>query len=533
MLPRLRFRVDLRRLILLLAVFSALVMLANAFYAAHRVQRDLLIQETLDANEAYAAKVAATTDHYLRLAQRQLSFGAAALAAAMREGEPARMAAEIDRLHHQGDFFNTVSFVDAQGLVRSISPVGLSVQGQRLDTKGAVEALAKRVPLISEPYLSMLGNLVIVMSHPVETPEGRYLGYVAGTIYLRQRNGLAQLLEDHFYRDDSYVYVVDRARHLLTHPEPQRIGTKVGANALVDAVLSGRSGQGRILNSRGVDMLAGYAHLPTVGWGIVAQRPTIRTLDRLDALLLDVLRRSIWPAVFTLLLVWLAARLISAPLGRLANLARDMDAPDAYDRIERVRSWYFEASQLKRALLTGIGLLQLRISRLRQDARTDPMTGLLNRRGLELEVETWQTLGREFSLALVDIDHFKQVNDRHGHDMGDRVIVQVARLMRELSRDGDALCRLGGEEFLILFPGSAAEDARQGAERLREAVAATDMGLGAPLTVSGGVAAWPRDGETFDLVLKAADQALYRAKTAGRNRIVDAADAVLADGLEA
>src|SRR5690606_4720256 len=187
----------------------------------------------------------------------------------------------------------------------------------------------------------------------------------------------------------------------------------------------------------------------------------------------------------------------------------------------------------KLSVWTGVGLLRVRLSRLRQDARTGPMRGLLSRRGLELGVEAWQTLGREFSLALVDIDHFKQVNDRHGHDMGDRVIVQVARLMRELSRDGDALCRLGGEEFLILFPGSAAEDARQGAERLREAGAATDMGLGAPLTVSGGVAAWPRDGETFDSVLKAADQALYRAKTAGRNRIVDAADPVLAAGVEA
>ncbi len=528
-----RIRIDLRRLILLLAMLSAMVMLANGFHAAYRVQRDLLVEGTLDANEAYAAKIAATTDNYLRQAQRQLAYGAAAVAAASRAGNARQVATEVERLHQQADFFNTVSFVDARGTVRSVSPAGLSLQGQRLDSKGAVEALEKRTPLISEPYTSALGNLVVVMSHPVETEEGRYLGYVAGTLYLRQQNVLTQLLEDHYYRDGSYVYVVDRARHLLAHPDPLRVGTRVDRNAVVDRVLGGGSGQQRLVNSRGVDMLAGYAYLPTTGWGIVAQRPTAMTLDRLDSLMLDVLRRSVWPAVITLVLVWLAARLISAPLGRLARIAREMDAPEAFGRIEGVRSWYFEAAQLKRALLTGIGLLQLRIGRLRQDAQTDPMTGLLNRRGLEFEVDTWLALGREFSLAVVDIDHFKQVNDRYGHDAGDRVIVRVARLMRELSREGDVVCRLGGEEFLMLFPGMSAEEALHAAERVREAVAVADMELGVPVTVSVGIAVWPRDGKDFEQVLKAADRTLYRAKEAGRNRVLAASGEPVVDRVDA
>ncbi len=522
MRPRLRFRIDLRRLILLLAVFSAMVMLANGFHAAYHVQRDLLIQEALDSNEAYAVKIAATTDDYLRQAQRQLAYGAAALAAAALAGNDAGIAREIERLHQQADIFNTVSFVDTQGLLQSASPTGMSLRGLRLDSKGSLEALEKRVPLISEPYTSALGNLVVVMSHPVETPEGRYMGYVAGTIYLRQQNVLYHLLEDHYHRDGSYVYVVDRARNLLYHADRSRVGKKETGSEVVERVLGGESGQRRVGDGRGEDMLAGYAFLPAMNWGIVVQRPTALTLDRLDALMLDVLRRSVWPAVAALVLVWLAARLISEPLGGLARVARDMDSPEAFGRIERVRSWYFEAAQLKRAMLTGIGLLQLRMGRLRQDAQTDPMTGLHNRRGLELEVETWLAVGREFSVMVIDIDHFKRVNDRHGHDVGDRVIVCVARLMRAHSREGDVVCRLGGEEFLMLFPGMPAAEALRIADRLREAIAAMDMGLDGPVTVSGGVAAWPRDGEDFAQVLKAADQALYRAKGSGRNRVMEA-----------
>ncbi|MER1966383.1 sensor domain-containing diguanylate cyclase [Castellaniella sp. GW247-6E4] len=522
MRSRLRIRIDLRRLILMLAVFSALVMLVNGFQAAYQVQRELLIQGTLDANEAYAAKLAATTDNYLRQAQRQLAYGAAALASATQAADTARIATEVERLHQQADMFNTVSFIDARGTVRMASPARLSLRGQRLESRGALEALEKRAPLISEPYTSVLGNLVVQMSHPVETGEGRYLGYVAGTIYLREHNVLNQLLEDHYYRDGSYVYVVDRTRHLLYHPDGARVGTQAGRSEVIDEVLGGGSGQRHVVSARGVDMLAGYAPMPTVGWGIVAQRPTAVTLDRLDALMLDVLRRSVWPAAVALILVWLAARLISEPLGGLARIAREMDSPEAFGQIEGVRSWYFEAAQLKRAMLAGIGLLQLRMGRLRRDAQTDPMTGLLNRRGLELEVETWLALGREFSVVVIDIDHFKQVNDRYGHDVGDQVIVGVARLMRQQLREGDVACRLGGEEFLMLFPGLAAEDALKGADRLREAIAAADLGLPGRVTISGGVAAWPRDNEDFVQVLKAADRALYLAKASGRNRVMEA-----------
>ena len=131
---------------------------------------------------------------------------------------------------------------------------------------------------------------------------------------------------------------------------------------------------------------------------------------------------------------------------------------------------------------------------------------------------------RPFAVVALDIDHFKRVNDNHGHDAGDRVLQELARLMGESSREDDVLCRVGGEEFLMLLPNASVEVAAQVAERLRALVEQTPMEPVGRITVSLGVAHWPRDGSGIDQVLKRADEMLYRAKQHGRNR-VETADA--------
>lgn len=119
---------------------------------------------------------------------------------------------------------------------------------------------------------------------------------------------------------------------------------------------------------------------------------------------------------------------------------------------------------------------------------------------------------------------FKRVNDTHGHDVGDRVLQELARLMGESSRENDVLCRVGGEEFLMLLPNASVEVAAQVAERFRALVERTPIEPVGRITVSLGVAHWPQDGSGIDKVLKRADEMLYRAKQHGRNR-VETADA--------
>ncbi len=160
---------------------------------------------------------------------------------------------------------------------------------------------------------------------------------------------------------------------------------------------------------------------------------------------------------------------------------------------------------------------------------TDPLTGLKNRRALELALHAWQpTSGHACvgSLLLVDVDHFKRINDACGHPEGDRVLVALAQRLRASVRATDLVIRLGGEEFVLWLPGADAGIARSVSERVHEGVRAVRTALGA-LTVSVGLAAWngPADGDLLAWLLGSADKALYAAKAAGRARTIAAEQA--------
>lgn len=167
---------------------------------------------------------------------------------------------------------------------------------------------------------------------------------------------------------------------------------------------------------------------------------------------------------------------------------------------------------------------------LRQQSIRDALTGLFNRRYME------ETLERELSRAerenkpvgviMFDIDHFKEFNDLAGHDGGDALLRGLGVFLKESTRGGDIVCRYGGEEFLVVLPGTTMENARLRAEELRRGVKELLVyHLGKPLakcTISLGVAVFPENGPTSETLLKAADTALYRAKNEGRDRVITA-----------
>jgi diguanylate cyclase (GGDEF)-like protein len=172
--------------------------------------------------------------------------------------------------------------------------------------------------------------------------------------------------------------------------------------------------------------------------------------------------------------------------------------------------------------------LRDRESRLHEVARTDPLTGVSNRRRfLELftvEFERAQRYGGELSCVMLDLDHFKVINDRYGHAIGDRVLVAAAEAFRRSLRTADVIARWGGEEFALLLPQTNLPGAQAVAERCRraleEAVIPTDDGQ-VLVTVSVGVATLPGAAlESPDSLMRSADEALYEAKSRGRNRVV-------------
>lgn len=156
-----------------------------------------------------------------------------------------------------------------------------------------------------------------------------------------------------------------------------------------------------------------------------------------------------------------------------------------------------------------------------EQALTDPLTGLRNRRGLDRALAALAASGQPFGLIHIDLDHFKRINDTLGHAAGDRVLAEVAARLKHAVRDGDSVARLGGDEFVVLLPGLRDRTrARQVAQRILRGLQRPLALPAPPLSASLGVALWGGAGPAgAESLLLAADRALYRSKGTGRSRI--------------
>lgn len=166
--------------------------------------------------------------------------------------------------------------------------------------------------------------------------------------------------------------------------------------------------------------------------------------------------------------------------------------------------------------------------RLQRLAALDPLTGVYNRRfgltRLHEEFDRAVRMNVPMGVLMLDIDHFKQVNDTYGHLVGDRILIAVTRVAKTILRDGDVLIRYGGEEFLAVLPAASSEDLRLVGERMRRAIEDTSVAEGSQtirVTISLGAAAYPNQNvEKEEALVQLADEALYQAKESGRNRLV-------------
>jgi diguanylate cyclase (GGDEF)-like protein len=232
-----------------------------------------------------------------------------------------------------------------------------------------------------------------------------------------------------------------------------------------------------------------------------------------------------------------AARLLSVLLvlavatwiARIATLLLVPAGPGAAERVDLVMAFFAIAQMVNGVAATlalvwiDVRLMQAELARV---AHSDALTGLPNRRvararfGEEMARAT--RAGRRFAMALFDVDHFKQVNDRHGHAAGDEVLKSVADALAAAKRGEDVLARIGGEEFLMLLAQETRDGARDAAERLRRAGGEASVVVGAEavrVTLSGGVALFPDDGGDWDHLFASADRRLYAAKREGRDRL--------------
>lgn len=159
------------------------------------------------------------------------------------------------------------------------------------------------------------------------------------------------------------------------------------------------------------------------------------------------------------------------------------------------------------------------VKKLNDENLTDPMTNVLNRRGLSKAIEDYYHANVPFTVLTLDIDHFKRVNDKFGHSAGDDVLKQTALLIQNEVRDQDMVCRSGGEEFIVFIAEIDRTISRTVAERIRVSIESFDFDVVGHVTISIGMAQWFGGEQSVGAVIKKADDALYVAKRNGRNRV--------------
>lgn len=218
-------------------------------------------------------------------------------------------------------------------------------------------------------------------------------------------------------------------------------------------------------------------------------------------------------------MIYLGTR-VAAPLERLANIVRDgSHLPSDDSVLKNIKDWYYEVFQLKEAVKQHLTSTHAKLSTLSDQAIKDPLTGLFNRRGFDKMYESIPS-GMQLNVIAIDIDHFKKVNDRFGHDAGDEVLQKLAVLLQDICRENDFVSRFGGEEFVIVITEKNVDEATDIAERIRKVVEATIFPFVGSLTVSAGVASSQDFGGDIHEILRHADAFLYQAKRSGRNVVV-------------
>ena len=283
-----------------------------------------------------------------------------------------------------------------------------------------------------------------------------------------------------------------------------------------------------------------------LGWTVVAREPADLAFaearrSALRALLIGLVSASVAAAI-----AWRLAGRLSRPLREIAQAARAVGAGTpgatmpALAGSSEVLELAGSLSTMTRRLLDANQDLERRVAartaeleraneELVRLARHDPLTGLLNRRGfderLAAALASAERRRAPVSLVVVDADHFKRVNDTHGHDAGDATLVHIADVLRQRVRESDVVARLGGEEFVLLLPDTGVDGARLVADDLVARMGRTAVPTVGRVTVSCGVAGVRVGEDDGSDALRQADEALYRAKAGGRNRVVAFEDA--------
>jgi diguanylate cyclase (GGDEF)-like protein len=480
-----------------------------------------------DQQQALLTSVAAFIDQDLEGKRMLLAGLAEQLAEETRD--PSRLQAFLERRTTlRSTFSNVVAFDPSGKLIANLTDrraIGTINAAERDYFR---ESIAAHEGLVSQPFQSRIsGKPTVLVTEPVYDQAGKLVFLLAGGIDLQQPSFLGQInaLKP---GETGYLFIVTTDGLIVQHPDATRllgnVKDKGGASPSMLDALRGAEGWAIGASRNGAPALLSYKRLRTANWIIGSVYPLGEAFTPLIAMRFKSLVASAAVAVLAGLIGWLTVLRLLRPFGALRQHVARLSAGGSDISVFNVER-RDEFGDLSRAFF---GLSQQRAqaeAALEAQARTDPLTGLNNRRMFEetfgMAIARAQRARTGLALAYLDIDRFKRINDTLGHGMGDVVLVEFARRLKEAVRVTDTVARLAGDEFVVIFENLADPALPEVMGQKILAAMQSDFAVGdqfITVSTSVGIATGGAQGATMEQFLASADAALYAAKEAGRGR---------------
>lgn len=544
------------RMALLFACLAMLVGLPTYFYVS-AVHREQLLQDRHAHLQALATSAATVLSENLIERRREIELLAQTTLFRHAPLDSPEFQASLERLQRSYPYYSWIGLASPDGQVRAATSnhlVGQSVAARPWFVRGQqgvyVGDLHEALLLAKLLQTSAAQPLRLIdFAAPVLDQEGRVRAVLAAHAHWRWAGDMLKVVTPANAQALGLEVFIVNQRNELIYPDAPRDASRVPTPAQLDR----RSGV--IFHDWG----AGPRYLtvsatiqepvPTIplGWRVVMRQPEATVIADVQALQRVILLGAGVSGAVMLLLVWMGANRVSRPLARLTRMAHRVERGDEnvtfddnFNAIElrrlsaALQSMSSTLVRQKNALAESNRDLEAKVAQRTAElqqlnealsllARTDALTGLPNRlkanERLTEEFARYQRSHEPYAVLMLDIDFFKKINDTHGHATGDEVLRHVATVLRGALRNVDFVGRTGGEEFMVILPMTRLQEALTVADKLRLAVACAPIEPVGAVTVSIGAQEVAPDDATQDAVVDRADQQLYRAKRAGRNRV--------------
>lgn len=527
-------RLDLKTRIsaVVLVLFVAGIWLF-AYLAASRLQTEFA---TVLADQQFSAvsHTAAEIEQKIALRFDALSIVAREISPDMM-AKPEQLAALLaQRPVLTSMFGNTVVVVAADGTGLASYPPIQGGQPGYAEMEYFREPMTTGLPTLGKPRLGRVTQrLGVAFAMPIPGRDARPLGVLVGFATLNDRTLFGQIAEAKVGKTGWIAINDARHRLIVAINDPKRVMQPFpapGVNTMLDRYVAGYEGSGISINSQGREVLSSAKMIGKTGWFVQVVLPTNEAFEPIQGLKAHAYLLAGGLSLLAAVICWWVIRRLLAPLAAASREMRQF-AEGSQDLHELPITRQDEIGDL----IGSFNLLSNQRRNLQTElehlARTDALTGLPNRRyfmeAAGQELLRGSRFGTRLSLLMLDVDHFKHVNDTYGHATGDRVLKKLAETCRATLREVDFIARLGGEEFAVILPQTDHAAALEAAERVRlaveEARVPLEQGLPVCITTSIGVATQVDDSMNIDTLLSQADRALYEAKHLGRNRVCGSA----------